>query len=473
MHSIILKLGGAFLLIVIICVSIMAFIANLNTKNSFQQFVSQSNASYVDMISLNLAQYYSNQQTWSGVQNILPDFTRTSSDRIVIADAAGKIVGDTENRWLGTTVSQIGIGNGTSITVSGTTVGEIYLLPVGMGMMGRGGQGNVITNTNSSGSIILSAAEQEFLSQVNRSLWITGIITAVIAILFSFFLAFQIIRPLRALTQGVRHISNGNLNYRVHVNSKDEIGELSKSFNAMANSLEKNEQSRRRLAADIAHELRTPLTIIEGTVDGIIDGIFPPDPDQLKSIKEQTALLTRLIEDLRDISLAESGQLKLSLSSTDIVDLVQRKLSQIESAAKDKDIRLNLNTPGSLPRLNIDTGRIEQVINNLLTNALRYTPNGGRITVSLESVFPGRLPQITLSGVLITVADSGIGIEPKYLPRVFERFFRVQDSRERAAGGTGLGLAIVKQMVEAHHGKVWVESEQGKGSQFYIFIPLE
>ena len=411
MRSLIWKLAGALLLVVVISVGLMAFLTNLNTRNSFQRYVSKNNTTYLNTVSVNLGQYYSRGQTWNGVQNVLPDFERTMNDRIVVADNSGVIIGDTQNVWLGTIISQADIGSGTPVKVSGQTIGQVYLLSAGMGGMMGG-----MMSGGSTGSVVVSAAEQDFLNQVNRSIWITGVITFTVALLLGLFLAFQIIRPLRALIKGTRHISKGELDYRVNIKSNDELGELSRTFNSMTVSLENNELSRRRLTADIAHELRTPLTIIEGTVDGIIDGVFPSDPEHLNSIKEQTALLTRLIADLRDISLAESGQLKLSLADTDVIDLVRRKLSQIEPAAREKEVNLKLDAPGSLPAIKIDAGRMEQVINNLLTNALRYTPPGGTITASLETVAPGKLPQITKSGILITVADTGIGIAAEHLP---------------------------------------------------------
>jgi two-component system OmpR family sensor kinase len=212
--------------------------------------------------------------------------------------------------------------------------------------------------------------------------------------------------------------------------------------------------------------------VIEGTTDGILDGVFKPDHEHLDTIKEQTALLTRLIGDLRDLSLAESGQLKLELARTDIAELVRRKLSQVEVKAAEKGVQLNLNTPEKMLEIDVDPARIEQVIANLLTNAIRHTPTGGRVSVSINTAPGNAISQIAIPSTIISVTDTGEGIATEHLPHIFERFYRAGDSRTRSEGGTGLGLAIVKQMAEAHGGKVWVKSEQGKGSTFYVALPL-
>lgn len=318
-------------------------------------------------------------------------------------------------------------------------------------------------------SPLLDTAEQDFLRRVNRSLWIAGLVAAAAALLFGLALTRQITRPVKALTEGARKIASGRLGYQVTTSARGELGDLARSFNAMAAHLERSEQTRRRLTADIAHELRTPLTIIEGTVDGILDGVFAPDQNRLNSIKEQTGLLTRLIGDLRDLSLAESGQLKLELSATDLGELVRRKLAQSEVAARKKDIKLELNLAPELPRVYVDPARMEQVITNLISNALRHTPGGGTITVSLTTA---TVPEEG-KRLVVSVRDTGEGIAPEHLPNVFERFYRAGDSRSRSEGGAGLGLAIVKQMVRAHGGRVWVESQPGQGSTFYLSLPVK
>lgn len=460
MRSLSWKLAGALLLIVIVSVGSMVYLTNLSTTREFRDYIIQGNMMHDSGVGESLSGFYSRQGSWNGVQAVLPGLLRMNGDRLVVADISGIIIGDTGQTALGNTVSKLGIaGYGTPVMLSGQEVGTFYFVYSGAGGM-MGGQ-PVPAGTNT--------AEADFLSQVKRSLWITGLVAAAIALLAGLFLTRQITRPVRALTRGAREISQGNLTYRVKAESGDEVGELVRSFNTMAANLAASEQSRRRMTADIAHELRTPLTIVEGTVDGMLDGVFAPDREHLVTIKEQAGLLTRLIGDLRDLSLAEAGQLKLELAPDDIAGLLRDKIEQIKLTAQDKGMLIKLEAEDNLPPVEIDHMRIEQVVANLLTNAIHHTPSGGSIMVSVKAATPSVDNQRC---ILISVADTGEGIAAEHLPHIFEHFYRVSDSRARSEGGTGLGLAIVKHLVLAHHGKVWAESEPGKGSRFSVFLPL-
>jgi len=307
-------------------------------------------------------------------------------------------------------------------------------------------------------------AEQNFLDRVNTSLLVAGIAGAGVAIVLGLVLTRQLTRPIQSLKKGAVRIAKGDLSYRVKVESRDELGELAESFNHMAESLDNSEETRRRLLADIAHDLRTPLSVIEGTVDAMLDGVYQPNPENLGSIKEETAFLTGLVADLRDLSLAEAGQLKLVLEPANLAELVQRRVSQAEVMARKKDIVLKSDIAAGLPYVEMDGKRIEQVVANLLINALNHTPSGGTVTVSVSS---GR------DGVLVSVTDTGEGISPEHLPHIFERFYRADNARSRKSGGAGLGLAIAKQMVELHGGRIWVDSEVGKGSKFSFTLPAK
>ena len=456
------KFSGALLLIVVVSVGLMAYLTNLSTAREFQQYISRGNTAYTQSLASSLGDLYAGEGGWSKAQDILQSLPGGATERILVADGFGIIVADTAGEWLGETTQEVGLDDGTPITVSGQVVGRLYVLASGMGgmgSMGRGHMGGRVTTTMP----MAVTAEEDFLDQVNDSLWKVGLIAAAAALLIGLFLTRQITRPVQALISGARNIAGGNLTYRVKVKSRDEIGELADSFNAMASNLEKVEQSRRQLTADVTHELRTPLTVIEGTVDGIIDGVFQPDQGHLLSIKEQTALLTQLISDLRDLSLAESGQLKLNLTATDMSELLQQVVSRYEIQAHEKNVDLMMEGNQEVPKVMVDPVRMGQVISNLLTNAIRHTPSSGSISVTIKS---------NKDGLTVAIADTGEGIGTEDLSHIFERFYRSGGSRTRKEGGTGLGLAIVKQMVEAHGGKVWVESQPGKGSVFYILLSL-
>ncbi len=469
MRSLSWKLGGALLLMVVVSVGLMAYITNLSTSREFRQYILRGSMMYTQNVADTLSQFYAREESWANIQGMLGNLLMSRNDRLIVADSSGVVVGDTAREWLERTVKEVGLDNGTPIIASGKEVGKFYVLSSG-GMMGRGRMGGGMGQAPP--MMMLGEAEQDFLSRTNRSLWIAGLIAAAVALLVGLVLTRQITRPIRALTRGASQLARGALDYRVTVDSKDELGDLAQSFNAMAHSLDRSEQARQRLIADIAHELRTPLTVIEGTIDGILDGVFQPDDEHLDSIKEQTAQLTRLIGDLRDLSMAESGQLKLELIPTSMVDLVRRKLSQVELRAREKNVRLELNIPQEVPEVNVDSARMEQVIANLMANAIQHTPPGNSVTISIGTVTGERSHQVEKPSLIISVADTGEGIAPEHLPNIFERFYRVEHSRSRSEGGTGLGLAIVKQMVQAHGGKVWVDSEPGKGSTFYVALPL-
>jgi len=466
MRSLNWKLAGALLLVVAVSIGLMAYLVNVSTSNEFQQYNSQRNQGYAEEVAGVLGSFYERDQSWTEVSELLPNLLRSTGDRLVVADSDGLVVGDTGNDWVGETATDVGLTGGTAIAASGDDVGDVYLFST----FTRGGPGYGHGAASQQSTV---SNEQNFLDRVNMWLAIVAIITAVVALALGGILMWQITRPVKSLVTGARQVADGNLAYRVDIKSKDELGDLGRSFNTMAANLEEAEIDRRRMIADITHELRTPVTIIDGTVDGIQDGVFPADKEHLDAIKEQTVLLTRLTADLRDLSLADSGQLKLQLAATDMVDLVRRKISTFAVPAREKGIDLVSELPEEALKIEVDPGRIEQVLGNLMTNAIRHTSASGKITVSARLIDRDAVHGIEAPNLVLSVADTGEGISREHLPHVFDRFYRVEESRSRGEGGAGLGLAIVKQMSEAHGGKVWAESELGKGSTFHVALPMK
>ena len=456
MRSLSWKIALSLLVVVAVSVGLTAYLTHHRTTREFSDFISESRATYMERTEQTLTDFYTENGSWAGVQNLIQIMPTFINDRLILADTSGTIIGDTNRQWLGHMCQNVGLSNPTSIEVSDQEVGKLYLLSSGVVIV------QVIPPAGLSGQPP-SSPEQRFLGHVNTSLIIAGVVGAAVAILLGLFLTRQFTKPIRALKRGAARIANGELAYRVKVDSKDEFGELASSFNSMAASLDNSEQSRRRLFADIAHELRTPLSVIGGTVDAMIDGVYVPNTDNLTSIKEETEVLTRLVGELRDLTLAESGHLKLDFEPTNLAELVRRRVSQAEVIARGKSITLKMDIAKGLPEIQADNGRIERVVANLMDNALNHTPTGGIVTVSVS---PGK------DGVLVSVADTGEGIPGEELSCIFERFYRVDDARCRKTGGAGLGLAIAKQMVELHGGRIWVESEVGKGSKFSFTLPV-
>jgi signal transduction histidine kinase len=231
----------------------------------------------------------------------------------------------------------------------------------------------------------------------------------------------------------------------------------------MAEQLEKKEKSRKQLLADVAHELRNPLSIVQGNLEAWLDGVITPTPEQIASVYDETVLLNRLITDLRELSLAEAGQLKLKLETADLNALINAEITVFQARCQEKQVLLRAEISNNLPAVSIDRDRIRQVLHNLLENALRFTSAQGNVTVQAEVSGD--------SSVLISVSDTGSGIESADLPYVFDHFYKADKSRQRIHGSAGIGLALVKKYVELHGGKVWVESETGKGSKFSFTLP--
>ena len=269
--------------------------------------------------------------------------------------------------------------------------------------------------------------------------------------------------PLGDLLDAADRIAEGDYTARVTEGGPREVRSLARAFNGMAERLQVTSEQRRNLLADVTHELRTPLTVIQGNLEGMLDGVYAADEARLKSVLEETQILARLVEDLRVMTLAESGALQLKKESTDLAVLIAETLSVFRAQADLAGVKLTLEAAADLPSLNLDPERMRQVLSNLIGNALRYTPSGGSIGVHICLVPDGQGKRVE-----ITVADTGAGIAPDILPHVFERFFKSRDS-----SGTGLGLPIAKYLVEAHGGTITAESELGKGTTVRVRLPVD
>ena len=284
-----------------------------------------------------------------------------------------------------------------------------------------------------------------------------------IAVAITFFLSRRILAPVKALTSVVKRLGRGDFSQRVQVKDKGELGELAQAFNAMASDLEHMEKLRRNMVADVAHELRTPLSNVRGYLEAIRDGVIKPDAKTIRSLNEEAMLLSRLVDDLQELALAEAGELKLVYQKEDVSKLVNQTVASVQAQVKAKGLSVSTSLPDRLLPVNIDYHRISQVLRNLLENAVVHTAKGGAITVAAKQQD---------NWVEVSVTDTGEGIPAEDLPNIFERFYRVDKSRTRATGGSGLGLTIAKRLVEAHGGKIKVQSEMGKGSCFTFTIPV-
>jgi len=283
-----------------------------------------------------------------------------------------------------------------------------------------------------------------------------GILAALIAFVLTFFLSRKITAPIHSLTLAAKRLGEGDLSQRVKVGGKDEIGQLTRSFNTMADGFERTEKLLRNMVADSAHELRTPVSNIRGYLEAVRDGVVEPDTATVNLLYEETMQLSRLIEDLQDLTLSDAGELKLSRQVENIAELIAHTIA-IQVQASNKGISISADIQDNLPLVYIDRHRIGEVLRNLLDNAVVHTDKGGTITVTARQ--EGSLMKIAVS-------DNGEGIPVAEMNNIFERFYRVDTARSRELGGTGLGLSIVKHIVQAHGGSCAVESIPGTGSTF-------
>jgi two-component system sensor histidine kinase BaeS len=268
--------------------------------------------------------------------------------------------------------------------------------------------------------------------------------------------------PLGDLLDAADHVANGDYSRRVEEQGSRELRALVRSFNGMAARLQLTEEQRRNLMADITHELRTPLTVIQGNLEGMLDGVYSPDETRLKSILEETQILSRLVDDLRTLALAESGALQLKKEPTDLAVLIGETVSAFRTQADAAGVKIDIQAADGAPLLDLDPERIRQVFSNLIANALRYTPRDGTIHVRLmiASSDAGKVAEVI-------VKDTGAGIAPDVLPQIFNRFYKSRDS-----SGTGLGLPIARHLVEAHGGTITAESQPGQGTTIRIKLPV-
>ncbi|SPF37032.1 conserved exported hypothetical protein [Syntrophobacter sp. SbD1] len=304
-------------------------------------------------------------------------------------------------------------------------------------------------------------AHQMFVHSVHRYLLWTSIGALILGALLSFLLTQMALRPLYEMIKTTSLIARGDYSSRVRADSHDEIGELAGAFNRMAASLERVEQLRRNMVSDVAHELRTPLTNIRGYMEALQDGVVPPTQETFQLLQEETLRLISLVENLLQLARADA-RLNLELEETDIAELTSRALKKFDLEFRQKQIRVSTQLSEGATVAPADREKLSQVIENLLKNALQYTPEGGSVSVRTETI--DRTAKFYIQ-------NSGPGIGTKDLPFIFERFYRGEKSRSRDFGGSGIGLAIVKEILEAHGGKVGVQSTTDT-TLFWFSLPL-
>jgi len=411
----------------------------------------------------NLEDYYASNKTWAGADYLFELTGQNTGNRrgyrggqtgfggmmaglmnqrIRLADAEGNILLDTDNAEPVGSLESDELQRAIPLQVGSKTVG--YLLPEG-------------------GMVFSTGDDTALIDRLTRAAYIAAGVAIIFALILAILFSNRLLRPIRALTQAADALAEGDLSNRVDVQGNDELATLGQTFNQMAIALEEAEQSRRGMTADIAHELRNPLAVQRAQLEAMQDGVHPASSENISSILEQNILLTRLVEDLRTLALVDSGQLQLEMVPTDLATLVGRIVHRFKSQAGEKQIDLRFVVEGECAEIEIDPGRVEQIVGNLISNALRYSPEKSWVKIKLVC---------SPNQKMLSVRDNGPGIPSESTELVFDRFYRVDHSRSRAEGGTGLGLAIARQLAEAQGGELTAGNHPDGGAIFKLTFPM-
>jgi signal transduction histidine kinase len=446
MRSLTLKLTLAFLLVGMIGAILVAVLVGQRTSLEFNRFLSERDQS---VLTSALSEYYVANGSWAGIDKKLASSSPLNiySHDVALADARGTVVLGKGNYTLGQTLSNRALNGGTPIVANGQMIGYMLFL---------------VPREPPPGGPDRPSPDVAFLQQVTSASAISAAVAALIALILGVLLARTLTGPLRELTAATQAMAGGKLDQRVTVRSHDEIGELAQSFNQMSADLARASQLRKQMTADLAHDLRTPLSILRGYTEGLQDGRLQGAPSLYTIMHGEVEHLQRLVEELRVLSLADAGELPLNRRSVDPAALLERTGLAYIVQAEQHGIALRVEAPADLPSISVDTDRMAQVLNNLVSNAFRYTAQGEIVLIASASQ----------QQVYLQVRDTGTGIEPADLPFVFDRFYRADKARQRMdSNASGLGLAIAKAIVEAHGGTLAVESHANVGTTFTITLP--
>ena len=433
------KLLGAFFLVILLATAVGYFFINRAVNRAFSDFTGRSLTVQDQFVMGLISDYYSRTGSLDGLVDILGRGPRDVP--ILLVNPERKVVFASDERFVGRTLRESDLASGVSIHLPS---GEIWTVVPYRPLAGQ------------------NALEQRFLRTTQRALWLSGLAASAAALLLVLVLVRQTTSPLRQLEAASQRIARGDFSERVEVRSTDEIGRLAGAFNEMAESLRDSEEGKRRMIADISHELRTPLAAVRSALEGLRDGLVDATPATFAALHDRVLLLTRLVADLHQLALADAGQLSIERRPTDVGAVLEGIIETVGFQAEDGGIRLEAVVEPDLPTMLLDAHRIEQVLLNLLANALRHTPSGGRIEL--------RAARSGGDEIELRLSDSGPGIPAEDLARIFDRFYRTDPSRE--GSGAGLGLSIAKALVEAHGGRIWAEDRPEGGASFVIRLPI-
>lgn len=459
-YSLRTKLSLTYVFGAILVVAVISILTNFFLENQFKNYIiqqqEQRNKETVNLIS---QQYKGDVNGWNGADIESIGVSALSNGIIVkVKDATGRMIWDAtvHNNGICTSMLTHMAQNMSSryANFAGGYVESSYPVIYDFKQVGNvsiGYYGPYYFNDN----------DLAFINTLNKMLIAVGIFSLLLALALGSVMAKRLSMPISRVIASARQISKGFFDDRISNNSNTvEIEQLTTTINDLAETLEKQEVLRKQLSADVAHELRTPLATLQSHLEAMIDGIWKPDIDRLKSCHEEILRINRMVGDMEKLARYESENLILNKTDFNVSELIQHIMRNFETDFAGKEIKTGFN--GDEVRINADRDKISQVMVNLISNALKYTPQGGSLEIQVKGYD-------TETG--ISVRDTGMGIPPEDLPHIFERFYRADKSRNRITGGSGIGLAIVKAIVDAHKGSITVNSNLNKGTEFIVTIP--
>lgn len=452
------RLSLAFVFVSLIVVAVLALTINQAVENQFLNYLQRSeNSEFTDRIISGLISYYQEKRSWDGLEVALPGSgaggqgqgqsqgqeNQRGGITYLVIDPNGDVLYDSEDEQQGMNIPPSQRTAALRVEVDRETVAWVL--------------------AESPGQSNLTEIQAEFLEQVDRTLISIALLAVLVALIIGLIFSRAISLPLAALSEVAEKVAAGGLGELVDQQSTTrEIESLRQSFNHMSQALAKNEDQRRQMTGDIAHELRTPVSMIRTQLQAMMDGLHELSLENVALAYDQSIHLGRLIEDLRTLTRAESGQLPLEFTTFKPAEMLLNILHGFEPLAQDAGFSLEAAIPGDLPEIDADENRVRQVLANLLTNALNHTPPNGSITLAAQLLEDFIQFTVTNTGATLTEEEGG---------KVFQRFWRADYSRQRDSGGSGLGLAISQELVHLHRGKIWVELGQANTS-FHFTIPL-
>lgn len=443
------KLIGAFIIVILLMGISQSFFLQSRIQSTFSTYLEENRWGLIQRMERLLENHYKINGTWNGVQELYFHQGIRQGNRMMHSGVGASNVD----------VLLLDLNNEVVADSSGTRIGQ-------SGVNYNGNRQQLLINGETKGTLLIQQRawediEKQFLKSSVTSIITSSLLAAGVAVLFSLWIAFKISQPLDKLMQGLKQITKGEKIRKVQLSSRDEFQEIGMAFNDMARRLDRHEEIRQSLVADIAHELRTPLAILQGKLESIQEGAITPTDEVVLELTDEVYRLNRLVKDLQQLSLAEAGKLPLDCQPIKLKPLIERICCQLQWLAEEKDMVLKYDDIPDFT-LNIDKDRITQVIVNLVGNALQHSKPSNKVEVSAK---------LEDDSCLIIIADTGPGIPEKDLPLIFERFYKMDPSRSRKDSGTGLGLSIAKGFIEAHGGTISVESMVGKGTAFTIKLP--